>query len=44
MTIHFQLIPLLSLVAGICILILPRMQRFIIGSYLIAIGIIGLIR
>lgn len=44
MTIHFQLAPLLPLVAGITILLLPRLHRFTIAAYLIAIGVIGLVR
>jgi hypothetical protein len=43
-TIHFNLVPLLAFVAGIAILILPRMHRFIVAAYLIAIGVIGLVR
>lgn len=44
MTIHFQLAPLLALVAGIAILLVPRMHRFIVAAYLIAIGVLGLMR
>lgn len=43
MTIHISLAPLLSLVAGIEILIAPRLLNFIVAIYLIAIGVIGLI-
>lgn len=34
--------PLLSLVAGILILIVPRLLNYIVAVYLIAIGLIGL--
>ena len=44
MTIHLQLAPLLALVAGIAILIQPRLLNYIVAAYLIAIGIIGLLR
>jgi DUF3096 family protein len=35
--------PLISLVAGILILIMPRLLNYIVAIYLIAIGIIGII-
>ncbi len=41
MTLHH---PLLSLIAGILILIMPRLLNFIVAFYLIIIGLIGLIR
>jgi Protein of unknown function (DUF3096) len=34
--------PLLSLIAGILILIMPRLLNYIVALYLIIIGIIGL--
>lgn len=34
--------PLVALVAGILILIMPRLLNYIVAIYLIAIGIIGL--
>ncbi len=40
-TIHH---PLLSLIAGILILIMPRLLNFIVAIYLIVIGLLGLIR
>ncbi|SCZ65654.1 DUF3096 domain-containing protein [Thiohalomonas denitrificans] len=44
MTIHLQLLPVLALVAGIVSLIVPRLFRFVVAAYLIAVGLIGLIR
>lgn len=35
--------PLVALVAGILILILPRLLNFIVAIYLILIGLIGLV-
>ena len=35
--------PILSLIAGILILIMPKLLNYIIAIYLIIIGIIGLI-
>ncbi|NUZ05987.1 DUF3096 domain-containing protein [Piscinibacter koreensis] len=34
--------PLVSLIAGILILIMPRLLNFIIAIYLIVIGLLGL--
>ena len=34
--------PLLSLIAGILILFVPRLLSYIVAIYLIAIGIVGL--
>lgn len=42
MTIHLSLGPLISLIAGILILIMPRLLNFIVAIYLIVIGLIGL--
>jgi hypothetical protein len=37
-----HLTPLVALVAGILILIMPRLLNFIVAIYLIFIGIVGL--
>jgi hypothetical protein len=34
--------PIISLIAGILILLMPRLLNYVIAIYLIAIGIIGL--
>jgi hypothetical protein len=36
------LTPLISLIAGILILIMPSLLRFIVAIYLIIVGLIGL--
>ena len=41
--IHLSLGPLIALVAGILILVMPRLLNFIVAIYLIAIGLIGLL-
>jgi len=41
MTIHQ---PLLSLIAGILILVKPKLLNYIVAIYLIVVGILGLIR
>lgn len=42
MHLNLSLTPLVSLLAGIIILIVPRMLNFIVAAYLIIIGLIGL--
>ncbi len=37
------LTPLLSLIAGILILIIPRLLNYIVALYLIIIGVLGLL-
>jgi hypothetical protein len=39
-----QLQPIVALIAGILILLIPRLLNFIVAIYLIAIGIMGLVR
>lgn len=43
MNIHVALGPLISLVAGILILAMPRLLNYIIAIYLIIAGVIGLV-
>jgi DUF3096 family protein len=35
--------PLMSLIAGILILVIPRLLNFIVAIYLIVIGLLGLV-
>lgn len=42
MNLHLSLAPLISLIAGILILVMPRLLNFIVAIYLIIIGLIGL--
>jgi len=44
MTMGFSLQPVLALIAGILILIFPKLLNYIIGIFLIVFGILGLIR
>lgn len=39
---NISLAPLISLIAGILILVAPRLLNYIVAIYLIVIGIIGL--
>lgn len=43
MHIHLGLAPLISLLAGILILVMPKLLNYIVAIYLIAIGLIGLV-
>lgn len=43
MTMHFELVPVLSIVAGIVILIMPKILNYVIAVYLIAVGVLGLL-
>lgn len=38
----FALAPLIALIAGILILIMPRLLNYIVAFYLIIVGVIGL--
>ena len=40
---HVMITPLLSLIAGILILVMPRLLNYIVAIYLIAVGALGLI-
>jgi len=42
MTIHVELVPIISLVAGIAILLVPKLLNYIVAIYLIVIGVVGL--
>ncbi|MDO9142853.1 DUF3096 domain-containing protein [Rhodoferax sp.] len=43
MNLNLSLTPLISLVAGILILVVPRLLNYIVAIYLIVIGLIGLV-
>jgi hypothetical protein len=40
---HFTLSPVLALIAGILILLMPRLLNYIVAIYLIVIGLAGLL-
>lgn len=42
MNLHITIGPLLSLIAGVLIFIVPRLLNYIVAVYLIAMGLIGL--
>ncbi len=39
---NLPLTPLISLIAGVVILIMPRLLNYIVALYLIVVGLIGL--
>jgi hypothetical protein len=41
MNINLELAPLVALIAGILILVVPRLLNYIVAIYLIIIGLIG---
>ena len=43
MQLNMHLQPIIALIAGILILVMPRLLNFIVAIYLIAIGVLGLI-
>ena len=42
MNLHLSIGPLVSLIAGILILLMPKLLNFIVAIYLIVMGLIGL--
>jgi hypothetical protein len=42
MNLHLTIGPIVSLVAGILILVMPRLLNYIVAIYLIIIGLVGL--
>lgn len=43
MNLHLSLTPLISLLAGILILVMPKLLNLIVAIYLIVIGLLGLL-
>ncbi len=43
MTIHLHVVPVVSICAGILILVQPRLLSYIVALYLILVGVIGFI-
>jgi uncharacterized membrane protein HdeD (DUF308 family) len=43
MNINLQLQPIVALIAGVLVLIAPRLLTWIIGIYLIVVGALGLL-
>jgi hypothetical protein len=43
MTLNLSIGPVLALIAGIVILVVPKMLNYVVAIYLIAIGILGIL-
>lgn len=43
MTLHLELAPLISIAAGVGILVFPRLLNYIVAGYLIIFGVLGLL-
>lgn len=43
MTIFIGIVPVVSIIAGVLVLVAPKLLRYVLGIYLILVGIIGLI-
>jgi hypothetical protein len=43
MHLNLMFTPLISLIAGILILVMPRLLNYIVAIYLIVIGLVGLL-
>jgi len=43
LNIHLALTPVISLIAGILILVMPKLLNFIVAAYLIVIGLVGIL-
>ncbi|GGY68740.1 DUF3096 domain-containing protein [Marinobacter zhanjiangensis] len=43
MTLHLEIVPLISIAAGIGILVFPRLLNYIVAGYLIIFGVMGLL-
>lgn len=44
MNLHLTLEPLVSLIAGVLILVMPKLLNYIVAAYLIILGILGLVK
>lgn len=42
MTLHVHLVPVMSIVAGVVILVVPKILNYVIAIYLIVAGLVGL--
>jgi hypothetical protein len=43
MNLHLSIAPVVALIAGILILVMPQLLNIIVAIYLIAVGVIGLL-
>mgnify|MGYP002621995859 CR=1 FL=1 len=43
MTLHIELAPVLSIVAGIAILVAPKLLNYIVAAYLVVTGLLQIV-
>ncbi|MEQ8204882.1 MAG: DUF3096 domain-containing protein [Woeseia sp.] len=43
MTLHIELAPVLSIAAGIAILVAPKLLNYIVAAYLIVVGLLQIV-
>lgn len=43
MNVNLQLQPIIAIIAGILVLVYPKILNYVIGIYLIIIGVLGLV-
>ena len=43
MNVHLAIGPLIALIAGILVLVMPKLLNYVVAFYLIAIGVLGLL-
>lgn len=43
MNIHIEIVPVLSIIAGIVILLMPKILNYVIALYLIVVGVLGIV-
>lgn len=43
MNLQIEIVPLLSLVAGVLILAMPKLLNYVVAFYLILVGVVGLV-
>ncbi|MCW8958823.1 MAG: DUF3096 domain-containing protein [Gammaproteobacteria bacterium] len=44
MTIFIDIVPVVSIIAGLLVLLAPKLLRYVVGGYLLLVGIIGLVQ
>lgn len=43
MNLHIEIVPVLSVLAGILILVMPKLLNYVVAIYLIAVGVLGMV-
>lgn len=43
MNVHIEIVPILSILAGILILVMPKLLNYVVAVYLIVVGVLGMI-